>query len=485
MNTLKFVIFGFLFSLLFPPYFITPLAFVIFPYICYFFENKAKQYSKLKIFLYIFSFGFAFFLSFLFWIKEPFFVFDETKNYFYFSFLLILILSLIFTILFFTIYNLFGFINIVFLIPLIFVIFEYIISNLIYGFPWITFSLIISNLDFLSLIFKHFGTLVTSYLVLQIFCLPYLFIRNRYFSFEMRYIILVLLLPLISIYLIHILFFNHHTFIKTIKFELFQLNYEANFKKKNSEERMIEIVDKINESNSDVLIFAENNFPFIINDTSIKKIKDILKKNQTVIIGGTKKENNKYYNTLINIESENTQSFDKKILVPFGEFLPFRNYFKFMENISGMNDYSIGTKKRLIHLNKQLSYIPVICYEIIFYSKLVNKINYNSDFIVNITNDIWFGTLRGPYQHFYLTKIRAAELNKIILRVSNNGISAIINQNGKILKKTELNKYDHLIVNIDINKNNSFYSTHFILKIYLFLNFILLTLIYYRKNNEF
>ena len=82
----------------------------------------------------------------------------------------------------------------------------------------------------------------------------------------------------------------------------------------------------------------------------------------------------------------------------------------------------------------------MICYEIVFYWKLLNKSNYKSDFIVNITNDFWFGKYSGPYQHFYLTKIRAAEFNKPIIRVSNNGISAVIDNNGKILNNTELNK---------------------------------------------
>ena len=156
-----------------------------------------------------------------------------------------------------------------------------------------------------------------------------------------------------------------------------------------------------------------------------------------------------------------------------------------MENFSGPNDFTSGKKERLIHINKDLNYIPVICYEIIFYSKLININNFNSDFVINITNDIWFGELLGPYQHLYLTKLRAAELNKIIFIVSNNGISSIINNNGKILKNTKLNIEDSIKFKSSINKNKNFYKTHNILKIYLFFNFIFIIFIYFKKNNEF
>ena len=82
----------------------------------------------------------------------------------------------------------------------------------------------------------------------------------------------------------------------------------------------------------------------------------------------------------------------------------------------------------------------------------LNKFNNKSHFIVNITNDFWFGDYLGPYQHFYLTKIRAAEFNKPIIRVSNNGISAVIDNNGAILNITQLNKLKILNTNYHLKK---------------------------------
>ena len=110
-------------------------------------------------------------------------------------------------------------------------------------------------------------------------------------------------------------------------------------------------------------------------------------------------------------------------------------------------------------------------------SNLVFSENFTSDFIINITNDSWFGDFFGPYQHFYLAKMRAAEFNKPIIRVSNNGISGIFDQNGKILKTTSLNKKEILNFSLKINNKKNLIFYHNLLNqliIFIFLIFIYL-----------
>ena len=152
------------------------------------------------------------------------------------------------------------------------------------------------------------------------------------------------------------------------------------------EKKLQRIIKHIDESTAELLIFGENNFPYLLDDLELKIIKDSLKENQTLIIGATRYENNKYYNSLVNINSINITYFDKKILVPFGEFLPLRDSLTFFESIAGQNDYSKGKIERIINLSANISFIPVICYEIVFYWKLLNKFNNKANFIVNITN---------------------------------------------------------------------------------------------------
>ena len=117
-------------------------------------------------------------------------------------------------------------------------------------------------------------------------------------------------------------------------------------------------------------------------------------------------------------------------------------------------------------------------------SLIFNNENQDSQIIINLTNDSWFGTFSGPYQHFYFTKLRAAEFNKPLLRVSSNGVSAIINNNGKIIDFIKLNEKNikDFKINIGQNKNKYLYLhkiTFIFIFIFLFLVFIL------QKKNEY
>ena len=482
MNILIFLILGFLTSILFPPYFFLPLGFIIFPFLCLIIEKNLKKLNNTQSILYSFSFAFAFFISLLFWLKNPFFVFEETKNFFLISVFLIILLSLIFSLIFFIFLRFNKFIPTLFLVPIIFISFEFIISIILYGFPWISFSLIISSNDYLILLPKYFGTFVTSYLLLQAYCLPYIFLQKKINYYELRNFLIILIPPIIILIFSNILFNqNDKDYTKKIDIEIFQLNFKNNIKV-NSSERLDTIIDYVKNSSSELLIFAENNYPFLIKDVRFNEIQNFIKEGQTVIIGGSRLETNKYYNTLLNISSYKISYFDKKILVPFGEFLPFRNFLNFLDIISGPEDFSSGVQDRIININKKLNYIPVICYEIIFYWKIINNKNINSDFIVNITNDIWFGKYLGPYQHFYFSKLRASEFNKPIIRVSNNGISGIINSDGKIISFIELNKSRSIRLNINFKDNNKYYKMHYYLNIYFLIILLLLAVPNFRNK---
>ncbi len=487
MSILKFLILGFLTSLLFPPYFFLPIGFIIFPYICIYIEKNFFHLSKIKKFLIIFSFGFSFFLSFLYWIQNPFFVYEETKNFFLVSIILIILLAFIFSFIFIITLSFTEIVPIFFRIPLAFILFEYLISIIFYGFPWINFSLITANNLYLTFPLKNFGTIINSYLIVQVFCIPYLIFKKKYFN-ELIYLVIFIITPL-SLAFIYNKFVEKSYIpkLKEISLEIIQLNNNQSIVNEFPDKIEKKIFELIGKSKSNLIIFGENNYPNLIKLSDIKYIQSLLKEDQTVIIGGTRYENKKFYNTLLNLNDSEIIFFDKKILVPFGEFLPLRNFFKFFEKISGPFDFSKGKKDRIIYLEKNISYIPVICYEIIFYWKLINSYNYDSDFVVNITNDIWFGNYLGPYQHFYLTKLRAIEFNKPVVRVSNNGISGIIDSKGQILSKTVFNDNNYITASLEFNKEPNFFIVHYLLKIYfvvLFITILVLNffIIYGRKK---
>ncbi len=482
MSILIYFILGLLTSLLFPPYFFLPLGFIIFPFLCLLLDSTRKNNRNLNIFKNFSFFGFGFFISYLFWVKNPFFVFEETKNFFLVFLLLIILLSIILSLIFTLIAMLGKNIPIIFLIPFMFTISEYIISVLFYGFPWYTFSLVISSNEYLLLSLKFFGTLISSYLIIQIFCLPFILLTKVKLQKDIKYFTFIIVLPIFFLMITNV---NHKVNnLKTnlLDLEIFQLNFKNNDKSLTPEKKLKIITSNVRESTADLLIFGENNFPYLLDDINLKIFKDSLKENQVLIIGATRFENNEYYNSLISITKSKVNYFDKKILVPFGEFLPLRDTFTFLESIVGPHNYSDGKEERIINLPNNISFVPVICYEIAFYWKLLNKLNYKSNFIINITNDFWFGKYLGPYQHLYLTKIRAAEFNKPTIRVSNNGISAVIDNNGSIIKKTKLNNIEKFNHKLFLQENINFVNQHFLLKIYFFIIFLLITFYYLRKN---
>ena len=132
--------------------------------------------------------------------------------------------------------------------------------------------------------------------------------------------------------------------------------------------------------------------------------------------------------------------YNKIKLVPFGEFLPFEKFFKKvgLKKISyGYESFSSGNVRNIISFdNRIFSFIPLICYEII-YSGKINLKSEKTDFIINISEDGWFGDSIGPHQHFAHTIFRAIEEGKNIIRSSNNGISAYIDSNGIIISRLE------------------------------------------------
>ena len=150
-------------------------------------------------------------------------------------------------------------------------------------------------------------------------------------------------------------------------------------------------------------------------------------------------------------------------------------------------DFKAGFVERNLAITNELSFIPVICYEIIFFWRLLNNNNLNTNLIINITNDAWFGNLVGPYQHFYQSIVRAVENNKYLIRVSNNGISAVVDPKGKILYATKLNEKISYKVNLQIQptKNKEYTQMNFLIfYLFLIISFIVCVIFQIVKKND-
>ena len=154
------------------------------------------------------------------------------------------------------------------------------------------------------------------------------------------------------------------------------------------------------------------------------------------LIGIPFQENKKYYNSIISIGSENAV-YHKKHLVPFGEYLPFDQWVRPLLNFMGipMSDFSAGNAERPL-LSAAGENIGVsICYEDTFGEEVITALP-EATLLVNISNDAWFGDSLAPHQHLQIARMRALESGRYMLRSTNTGISAIINEKGIIIARS-------------------------------------------------
>ncbi len=148
------------------------------------------------------------------------------------------------------------------------------------------------------------------------------------------------------------------------------------------------------------------------------------------------------FNSLLVIDDkgEVIDSYDKIHLVPFGEYLPFQDALEslgVMQLTGVRGGFSAGTGPRLLTVPGAPPVSPLICYEIIFPDDVVES-SARPGWMLNVTNDAWFGSSAGPYQHFHQARVRAVEQGLPVVRAANTGISAMIDPYGRILAEIGL-----------------------------------------------
>jgi apolipoprotein N-acyltransferase len=121
--------------------------------------------------------------------------------------------------------------------------------------------------------------------------------------------------------------------------------------------------------------------------------------------------------------------------VPFGEFLPFQNFLEQMglEQLTRVRGgFTPGARRRTLTIPRLPPASPLICYEAIFPGAVLPDGN-QPEWLLNVTNDAWFGNTPGPYQHFSQARLRTIEEGLPLVRAANNGISAVVDPLGRVL----------------------------------------------------
>ncbi len=152
--------------------------------------------------------------------------------------------------------------------------------------------------------------------------------------------------------------------------------------------------------------------------------------------------------------------YDKRHLVPFGEYLPLKHIFFFLKKLTGsIGDFTAGGEDNLLQFNN-IKIGTLICYEIIFPQLSASDCRNGSNLLVTITDDAWFGDTSAPYQHLSMATFRAVEDERFVLRAANTGISAVISPTGKILDSTKLFVPAFIDYRVKLINTKTFYTVH-------------------------
>ncbi len=490
------------FNLSFINFFILPIFFFLIVYVKKKSRSSYRKKPYLKnLFLLGFIFGFGFYLSGIFWISYS-LTFEESFKFLIpFAVLFIpLFLGLFFGL---TTLIIGQFLNYNFSSLLLFsgslAFSDFLRGKILTGFPWNLWSYSWSWLNEILQILNIVGLFAFNLLIITIFTLPaILFFREKLGKKIM--ILSSAFLLFFSIYIYGTVSINknkgHLEFISNdnkILIKVISPNFELKYFTSLEEiETKMEKLLKYSDPDPDrhtLFIWPEGVFTGYSLSEIKRFSKDVKDKftNKHLILFGINTNNKKteeVFNSMvvINHKFEILHKYDKRKLVPFGEFIPFENSLKkfgIKKITQGYNSFSKGTEQGNIILDK-INILPLICYEIIF-TELIQQSKSKTNLIVNISEDAWFGNSIGPHQHFAKAIFRSIENDTFLVRSANKGISAIINNKGEVIKQLNPKEVGSIEMNIPLFKSNYKNKNDLIFFILLF-TYLTIFIIFKNKN---
>ncbi len=206
-------------------------------------------------------------------------------------------------------------------------------------------------------------------------------------------------------------------------------------------EDSIDLYSSLSESGAELVIWPESAIPTVFTDLAEWEVafaQRLQQQGTTVISGGftSDEDYTKYYNAIKVLNGTEDQVYEKRHLVPFGEFTPFRDLISLLSDLITipMSDLTPGTGPiEPIEVNG-VRYGMSICYEDAFGSEMRAQFP-NANVLINVSNDAWFGDSTAPHQHQEIAAMRSLEFARPMLRVTNTGITSLINHRGKIVEQ--------------------------------------------------
>ena len=245
--------------------------------------------------------------------------------------------------------------------------------------------------------------------------------------------------------------------------------------------------------NIDFIIWPETAVPaFLATDKKLRtSIMHALPTSSRLITGApaiAAQPKTQLHNSLFVISSDAKidAQYNKVRLVPFGEYVPLKDWLPISKIVQGLADFRAGSGLKVLNVPLLGFISPVICYEIIFPGDVIKEQERNqSNLIINLTNDAWFGNGAGPRQHLAIAKMRAIEEGVPLIRSANTGISGFYDAYGRTMGEISLNQegiLDRYLTNP--TPHRTIYS-RFGNSIYLLLLLVCLIFIFPKRSNNF
>ena len=326
------------------------------------------------------------------------------------------------------------------------------------GFPWLLPGLVFLD-TFGEILIPNFGVYGASYIIYFFSSFLALSIANNKKNFLFAgLILLVIFLPYQN---------NHYeTLEESLNLSIIQPSLDPFDKYKPGSDTSIEdvLVNLTNQNKTkDLIIWPESPLPYLTSNPKMEKLIARIEEGPAVLSGSWKYKNNSLYNSMTILGTD--QTYLKRHLVPFGEYVPFEDILRGLIDFFDMPMSSLSegrSQQELLQFN-DFKILGMICFDIAFPLSYLKEVR-ESDFIVNISNDAWFGGSYGPYQHLQIVRARALESNKWIARGTSDGISTIVDNKGTIVDNLKKGKSGFLNGKIyKTSKSSFFYSYGYLL----------------------
>jgi len=225
----------------------------------------------------------------------------------------------------------------------------------------------------------------------------------------------------------------------------------------------------------DLVVWPESPAPFIESDARFQQaLKSIAHEAQAPLVVGNigmdysaEDRSWRTFNSALVVSADGARvgRYDKIHLVPFGEYIPFKNLLFFARKLTGqVSNFSRGTDRKVFILpssnGERHRYGVFICYESVFADEVRPFAQLGAEVLVNISDDAWYGDTSAPWQHLNMARMRAIENRRWLLRDTNNGITAVIDPYGRVRQSIPRHQTDALPARYAFRNDVTFYTAH-------------------------